>query len=263
MKKLSRRSFFNNLSIGGLYLGAIPFITGNSIKDKSNHKKSVRLAVIDEADICVVGGSCTGVFAAIRASRLGAKVIIIEKQNAFGGVATNALVNVWHSLLDTGFKRQIIAGLTSEVMDRLSIRDAVVTYDKNSSRGFTFNAQELKIELDELILESDVRPFLHTLFSEPYIDKNGKLAGIIIDNKSGRGIIKARYFIDATGDGDLCERLGLESYTRDLLQPPTACAHYEGWNSIRFTSLFREHHKEFDIPEGFVWEQKSHRLKQI
>lgn len=40
-------------------------------------------------DICVVGGSCTGLFAAVRAARLGAKVAIVEKQNCFGGVATS------------------------------------------------------------------------------------------------------------------------------------------------------------------------------
>ena len=51
----------------------------------------------------------------------------------------------------------------------------------------------------------------------------------------------------------MCERLGLESYTSKLLQPPTTCAHYKGWDSKTFTSIFREHHKEFGIPEGFVW----------
>ena len=59
-------------------------------------------------DICVVGGSCTGLFAAVRAARLGAKVAIIEKQNCFGGVATNGLVNVWHSLYDIKGEKQII-----------------------------------------------------------------------------------------------------------------------------------------------------------
>lgn len=77
-------------------------------------------------DICVLGGSCTGVFAAVRAARLGARVAIVEKQNAFGGVATNAFVNIWHSLKDAEFKREIIAGLTAEVIDRLSARDAVL-----------------------------------------------------------------------------------------------------------------------------------------
>jgi flavin-dependent dehydrogenase len=45
------------------------------------------LPVTHEADIVVVGGSCTGVFAALRAARLGMRVAIIEKQNCFAGVA--------------------------------------------------------------------------------------------------------------------------------------------------------------------------------
>jgi hypothetical protein len=211
------------------------------------------LPVYDEVDICVLGGSCTGVFAAVRAARLGATVAVVEKQNAFGGVATNAMVNIWHSLLDTEFKQQIIAGLTSETMDRLARRKAVVNSKKSASAGFTFNSQELKIELDELVLESGIHPYLHTIFSEPYLNHDGTLAGVVIDNKSGRGIIKAKYFIDATGDGDLCHRLGLETYTNDLLQPPTTCAHFEGWDTNEFYELLKLHRDEYNIPEGFVW----------
>jgi len=212
-----------------------------------------KLPVYKEVDICVLGGSCTGVFAAIRAARLGAKVAVVEKQNAFGGVATSSLVNIWHSTYDTEFKKQIIAGLTLETMDRLAKRKAVVLRDNSPSAYFTFNSQELKIELDELIVEHGITPFFHTLFSEPYLDQDGQLAGVIVDNKSGRGIIKAKYFIDATGDGDLCVRLGLESYTHGLLQPPSTCAHFEGWDSDEFHSLLKKHGAEFNIPDGFVW----------
>ena len=42
-------------------------------------------------DLVVVGGSCTGVFAAVRAARLGLRVAILEKNNCFGGVATAGL----------------------------------------------------------------------------------------------------------------------------------------------------------------------------
>ena len=225
------------------------------------NKAQKELRVIAEADICVLGGSCTGVFAAIRAARLGARVIIVEKQNAFGGIATNGLVCTWSSMNNTEFTMQIIGGLTSEVLDRLSKRKAM----RDSGRSLeakkiyrsqeikAFNPQELKIELDELVLESGIQPYLHTYFSEPYLDDDNRLAGVIIDNKAGRGIIKANYFIDATGDGDLCYRLGLESYSGDLLQPPTTCALFEGWDSDRFHSLLKLHGEEFNIPEGYIW----------
>ena len=247
----SRRGFIHRIIAGGVGLGLLPStFLACSAEEKTgvNH-----LPVYKEVDICVLGGSCTGVFAAIRAARLGAQVAIVEKQNAFGGVATNALVNVWHSPYDTEFQKQIIAGLTLETMERLSQRNAVVVRDKSPSSYFSFNSQELKMELDELVVENEVHPFLHTLFSEPWLDQDGELAGVIVDNKSGRGIIKAKYFIDATGDGDLCVRLGLESYTRELLQPPTMCAHLEEWDLSEFEGILKEHGAEFNIPGGFAW----------
>jgi len=222
------------------------------------------LPVINEVDICVLGGSCTGVFAAIRAARLGASVAIVEKQGAFGGVATLAKVNTWHSLRNTDFSRQIIAGLTEETLGRLAKRDAIIDSgrkeeDKKIYRSQeikTFNAEELKIELDEMVLESGIVPYLHTLFSEPYIDSKGHLTGVIVDSKSGRGVIKASYFIDATGDGDLCYRMGFDSYESPQRQPPTTCVYLDGWDSEKFHALLKEHRKEFNIPEGYAWGAK-------
>lgn len=41
---------------------------------------SVNLPIIDEVDICILGGSCTGVFAGVRAARLGASVAVVENK---------------------------------------------------------------------------------------------------------------------------------------------------------------------------------------
>jgi hypothetical protein len=164
------------------------------------------------------------------------------------------MVNVWHSLMDTEFKQQIIAGLTLEVMERLKKRGAVIEEARSNSAGFSFNSDEMKIELDEMVKEAGIRPCLHTFFSLPYV-KDGQLEAVIVENKSGRGAIKAKMFVDATGDGDLCYRLGLGTYTSEHLQPPTTCARFSGWHSVggRFDQLFREHGEEFDVPSGFVW----------
>ncbi|MGG1550241.1 FAD-dependent oxidoreductase [Paenibacillus ferrarius] len=223
--------------------------------------------VIYEADICVLGGSCTGVFAAVRAARLGASVVIVEKQNSFGGVATSGLVNIWHSLYDTTFEQPIIGGLTAETVARLGKRGAVAEEKKSHSVGYVLNTEELKIELDELITEAGVQPYLHTMFVAPVLE-DGELTAILVENKSGRGAIKAGMFIDATGDGDLCARLQLPHTNGDRRQPPTTCAKIGGWGSGRgfddvtgFNSLqgldlnkaLLQHKAEFDLPEGFGW----------
>ena len=74
-----------------------------------------QIPVCWEGDICVLGGSCTGLFAAVRAARLGARVCVVEKQNCFGGMATAGLINIWHSLYDFDDQERVIAGLTLEV----------------------------------------------------------------------------------------------------------------------------------------------------
>lgn len=242
----SRRHF-----LGGILSGSLALFAG---KDRQVFAEtdSPSLPVCHETDICVLGGSATGVFAAVRAARLGARVAIVERQNGFGGVAVDALVNVWHSLYDTAFEKQIIGGLTEETINRLRKRDAAKIYDENDSAWAAMNSSELKIELDELVVESKIRPFLHTLFSEPYYE-NGKITGVVVDGKSGRQVIKARIFIDATGDGDLCVRAGFASRLPEHPQPPTMCAHLDGFYLGRCNELLVEHAEEFNVPPGFLW----------
>lgn len=121
---------------------------------KSVHFPARDVSVIETCDVCVIGGSCTGVFAAVRAAEMGAKVVLVEKQNTFGGVATSGLVNLWHKLESNDGSRQIIAGLTGLILDRLKRIGAAGP----SPYGFTLNSQELKIELDRLVVDTGVIP---------------------------------------------------------------------------------------------------------
>ena len=181
------------------------------------------IPVAGEFDICVVGGRCTGVFAAVRAAQLGARVAIVEANAYFGGVATAGLVNVWHSIYNTSGEQQIIAGLTTEMIERLLKRDAATLRTRKDPDVYaTMATAEMIMELDRLVLEYKVRPFLHTWFSAPLV-KDGRLAAVAVDDKSGRRAIKASYFIDATGDGDVARRMRPPT-NRDHLQPPTLCA---------------------------------------
>ena len=166
-------------------------------------------------------------------------------------------------------KEPIIGGLTDEVCSRLQKRDAIDRIEKNEAFGFIFNSEELKIELDEMAQESRFKIYLHTMFCAPYL-VDGKLEGVMVENKNGRGVILARAFVDATGDADLCARLpGIECYYANHLQPATTCARIEGWRKLlpeSFDSgmqarprkfdlgaLVREHGKEFDLPQGMAW----------
>jgi len=214
--------------------------------------KSIK--VVNEVAICVVGGSCTGVFAAVRAARMGATVAIIEKHNCFGGVATAGLVNVWHSLFDEVHEKKIIAGLTEEVIQRLNKRGAVY---KSSDwvDAYRLNTEELKIELDELITEHRIIPYLNTFFSAT-VKEDDVLQAIIFENKSGRQAIRARVFIDATGDGDVARQLDCPAYLPESLQPPTTCSKILGLGSLTgwdWQQAVIDHGHEFGLKEDWGW----------
>lgn len=213
------------------------------------------IPVVGAFDLVVLGGSCTGVFAAIRAARLGLSVALVEKMGCFGGVATLSLVNVWHSPLDEAVKRRIFSGLTQETIDRLKRRGTVKETLENPSVAWRFNSGEMQMELDEMIMEHGITPWLHSAFVAPIVE-NGNLTAVAIENKNGREAIRGRFFIDATGDGDLCQRLGLETYLAERRQPSTTCASFSGWESldgVDWQQLTRDHGDAFGLPQGFAW----------
>ncbi len=213
------------------------------------------LPVLANVDVCVVGGSCTGVFAAVRAARLGASVVVVERSNCFGGVATNGLVLVWHSFLDTEHGRPIIGGLSREMVERLGRRGLAEPIQRDNNVGFRLNTEELKIELDELVLEHRVAPMLHALGCRPILEGE-RITALAVENKDGRGAIRARVFIDATGDGDLAARAGVPHFERDHVQPPTTCAKIRNFRQegVSFAALYRERHTEFGLEPDSGWD---------
>lgn len=224
------------------------------------YERQRQTPVIWQGDLCVVGGSATGVFAAVRAARLGLRVMLAEKQNCFGGVATNGLVNVWHTYKDTEKKKQIIAGLSAEVTDRLEPYNAGYV---DWADSHCFNPQELKVELDRLMDESGAEYLFHTYYVG--LDTEGdKVRAVFVENKDGRGAVKADFFIDATGDGDLARDLGIQSYVHENIQPPSACFLLQGdTEGLDVQKLIRRHGKEFGLEEDYGWNNRLPRCRDI
>ena len=216
-----------------------------------------QLTVLETADICVLGGGTTGVMAAIRAARMGARVVLVEQQGNFGGNATSGMVCAWHTMMDFDFKEQIISGLSEEFLERLKKRNALRVVDPDRpghpSRmakisTYIFNTQELKIECDEMLQEAGVIPYLHTAFCKPYVAE-GRLQGVIVESKSGRQVILAEFFIDATGDGDLAYRLGVPCWENQGRQPSTTAALVTGYTYVANPKkILLDHLQEYNLP---------------
>jgi len=204
---------------------------------------SRHVPVAYEADLCVVGGSCTGLFAAVRAARLGLRVALVEQHGVLGGMTTAAQVTHWHCTMDMFCERKIIGGLADEVVDRMRRRDAVVELPPPSRTQFKFNPAVLACELDALAVDNGIRLFLSTQFSVPLVE-NGRIIAIIVEDKSGRRAIKAKVFIDASGDGDLLRRAGFQAVQHMPLQPAAYQVLAAGIQAVQGT-----------MSDGQVWDE--------
>ena len=182
------------------------------------HEPARAVPICHEADLCVIGGSCTGVFAAVRAARLGLSVALVEQNTILGGMAAAAQVNEWHSVNDTSGTRRIIGGLTLEIVDRLRRRGVLQEIQPVHRGQFRFNSAELAVELDELVRAHRIRLFLAARCVAA-AREDARIASVIIEDRSGRRAIAATLFIDASGDGNLLRHAGFAADKPAVLQP--------------------------------------------
>ncbi|MBI1857972.1 MAG: FAD-dependent oxidoreductase [Candidatus Melainabacteria bacterium] len=168
-------------------------------------KTEINYKELESCNVLVVGGGVAGVAAAVSASRAGAKTILVEKNTFLGGMATGGLVTpMMKNALDA--KNILTKGIFIEICDRIVKADGGATFE-DGNPGW-FNPEIYKIILDEICTESGVKLLFDTQIT--YVKKeNNILNEIIIFNKEGFSSIKAKEFIDATGDGDLMRLSGV------------------------------------------------------
>lgn len=184
------------------------------------------IPVVAEADVAIFGGGPAGVMAAVAAARNGARVIIVERHGHFGGMACAANVNIWHQLWSPDRATQVIGGLPEEILLRMAKMNAVRNSSRDGRGAYTICTESAKLAFDDMAVGSGVRILFHSWLAGVASSDGGKIDAAIIENKSGRGAIRATVFIDATGDADLCARAGAPTMSGDRdgkCQPPTLC----------------------------------------
>ena len=150
----------------------------------------------NEYDVIVAGGGTAGSVAAIAAAREGAKTLCIEQFGALGGTTTFAQVTPVLGHVLGG--RKLVLGIHQEISERL---------EAAGSNGTRHDPERLKFVLEDLALEAGVELLYHTFVTGAVVE-DGVLRAVEIHNKSGRRVISAGAFIDATGDADLAALAG-------------------------------------------------------
>ncbi|MEM9857810.1 MAG: FAD-dependent oxidoreductase, partial [Bacteroidota bacterium] len=173
-------------------------------------KKSTDL----QTGICVYGGTAAGVMASIQVAKMGAKVLLIAPEKHLGGMSVNGLGG---SDINNhkGFKNdEAIGGLALEFYTRVAAHYGN-TLDSNSRKGrdiWRFESSVAEKIIGTMLSEYDINILKHErIISEPgAVALEGKRI-TKIKLESGK-VITAKYFIDASLEGDLLYRAGISTY---------------------------------------------------
>ncbi len=159
--------------------------------------------VIDQVDVLVAGGGPAGIAAALSAAHGGARTMLVERFGYLGGMITGANVVAVLGCGD-GYVPKA-RGVTLEIRQRLEKLGAVTA--AHECGDYSVDAEVLKWQAAELLLEAGVIVRLHTLACEPVMEE-GRVTGVLMESKSGRQAVRATVVVDATADADLAWRAG-------------------------------------------------------
>jgi ribulose 1,5-bisphosphate synthetase/thiazole synthase len=162
----------------------------------------------DEFDVVVLGGGPAGIAAATATARLGERCLLIENYGFLGGMGTIAGVTNFCGLHANvhGEVRQVVHGVADDLLDRMRAlgglnRPHMLFGGKIAAQAYD-NAV-YKLAADDLLLSSGAKVLFHALAVGVVMRSASEIDALLIETKSGRFAVKARTFIDCSGDGDL------------------------------------------------------------
>ncbi len=186
-----------------------------------------------DVDVFIAGGGPAGVAAALAARRQGASVYLAEGHSCFGGMGTAALVPVFLYFSDG--VHFVAAGIGEEIYTRLR-RETPRLYLDDPANAVGIDAEALKRVYDDLMVQSGAEFTFHTHLVAVEAER-GHVKHAICAAKSGLFAVRAKVFVDGTGDGDLAAWAGAryaKGDERGNLMPGSLCSVWAGidWDAV-------------------------------
>lgn len=233
---------------------------------------SAEVPIYGEYDVAVFGAGPAGIGAAVNAARAGKKTILVEKYNFPGGVGAWGSMAIFFVFEDPSPKptRQVIKGLADEVVRTLDKRGAASLMLNNTCDQPTcerigdapllgkvgFAPEDLRIVYHDLLSSAGVEKlFMANLAG---VVRNGrKIDAAIVSCLEGPRAIRAKVYIDATGDAQLVHLAGgatrkappLETMHKSMFAELSGVAPHDlAANKRHYRQMF----EKGELPEG-VW----------
>jgi len=162
-----------------------------------------------KTDVAVIGGGPSGIAAAVSAARGGADTLLVEQYGFLGGLATTGLPLLsFHTMSG----KQVFEGFAQEFVDELQAIGGAMGHIQSPPDGHAGTMTPVYPESVKLIAEriaqhAGVRLLLHAKVCDA--KKNvDTVTSVLLATKEGLIELKARVYVDCTGDADLVAYAG-------------------------------------------------------
>ncbi|MFP4502799.1 MAG: FAD-dependent oxidoreductase [Candidatus Hydrogenedentota bacterium] len=262
----TRRTFLKTAGVGAFAASAAQ---GEEPSNPGEVVWQRKVPVRYEADVAVLGGGIAGVTAAMAAARDGARVVLVERFAVTGG---NATVGGVASFCGETHGQ---GAVFDAILDALETWNAIVPYKPYpEADNRVFDHAILAVVLQELLLKDGVKLLLHTDLVDVNVSGRGHVSEVIVCGPSGPEALRAKQFIDCTGEAHLASRAGfttMKGREEDNLQLPMSLMYFvrevdkehakpqvpEGW--------FKALRERGDLPMTSIWPNgpggKAHKIK--
>lgn len=205
-----------------------------------NIEHKLSLPVKYDVDVFVAGGGPAGVAAAVAAARNGASVFLAENGGAFGGAAVQSLVPAFMQFTDgVNF---VADGIGREVYNYIK-SNAYNEYKKYCPDSIP--VEILKLCYDKMLTEAGVSFEFFTRVADA-VTEGGSICYAVCAAKGNNFAVRAKVYIDCTGDGDLAAFAGAGFEKGDEhgeMMAATLCAI---WNNIDWKNVVRPDSRRLD-----------------
>lgn len=196
-----------------------------------------------EFDVVICGGGPSGIIAAAAAAQNGAKTALIERYAFMGGLATAGLVAPISEFRKND--QLIIGGLPWQFVEKLAdMNGADLSYPNGNT---PFDSEVYKLCAQQFLQERGVTIFLNTTLIGCEKDEQ-RIVAVKCQHFTGEFLLKAKTFVDATGDAMLSCYAGVsfQEQAPEKVQPASLCLKLGNVDTEHLEKTrFREHNTKY------------------
>jgi hypothetical protein len=128
----------------------------------------------------------------------------------FRGGTSTPVLDTFYGFFTPGERpRKVVGGIADDVVDGLKELGPVLTRPNTygAGAGVTYLAEHLKVVWERLVTDAGARPLLHAMLQATEV-RDRRVESIQVATRGGLARVRARVFVDASGDADLCAFAG-------------------------------------------------------